>query len=211
MRVAATALESYRLWRDQDWMSEADLIASLTHTAAPSRRMALGTAFGRVLEAPDAHAVPNGLGGVAYYEAEGYRFPADLMAGPLALYDRRGLCEVKATTVLDGVTLVAKADQLVGAEIIETKTTLGTYDPDKYAGSMQWRVMALVFEPVRIQYRVFSLTESPAGEISLRSTDTLNLYPYAGLADDVRALLGEFVDYVCLRGLTAHFADKVAA
>ena len=62
MRISATTLESYRLWRDpnQEWMSEDDLRDSILGVWKPNHKVELGSAFGRVLEDPDQYLVPGG-------------------------------------------------------------------------------------------------------------------------------------------------------
>jgi len=203
MRISATQLESFRLFMqpEQEWMSEADLHATLRGEFQPTPRMALGTAFGAVLETPDRFAVSDGLGGIAGYRHGEYFLSADMMAPALAIFDRRGVFEAKATKAYGPHTVVAKADQLIGAQLVETKTTLSSFDFEKYANSYQWRFMADIFEPVMVTYRVFLLAENDAGMPSLRGIEQFNLFPYAALHQDCCKLLGEFVEYVTASGL----------
>lgn len=207
MRISTTTLESFRLWSnpDQDWMSEEELIQSIRGIWTPTPRVELGQAFGHVLEAPERFAVSGG------YQHGRYFFSADMMAPALAVFDRRGVFEAKATKQYGPHTVVAKADQLIGARIIENKTTLSGFNFDKYAESYQWRFMADIFEPEAITYHVFCLSEDTAGVTDLRSIETFNLFPYAACHEDCCALLSRFVEYVTFRGLDAHLNERQRA
>ena len=185
MRISTTTLESYRLWRDpeQDWMSEDELIATIKGEFRPNHNVLLGQAFGRVLEKPEAYRVRNG------YLCGDFAFGEDVMEPALAVIDRRGVFEAKGTKPYGDRTVVAKADHLLGAHLSEFKTTLSTFDFDKYAASCQWRFMAEIFEPSLVTYHVFCLYEGTTGVVELRSIESFNLYPYAALHDDCCALV----------------------
>ena len=198
LRISATTLEAYRLYVEQDWMEEAALIQTIKRDVVPTEAMRLGTAFHSVLETPDSYRVPFG------YLCDGLHFPDATMAEPLALIDRRGTFEVKSTMVVDGHTIVARADQIVGSHIYEHKTTTGSYDADKYLDSCQWRVEAAIFQPGAITYRTFLLEEPKESIVGLRGIEHLTVYPYPALVSDVRDLVRRFVGYVTQRGLTRY-------
>lgn len=206
MRISATQLESFRLFLSGDWMSADAFHASLTGTFAPTHAVALGTAFGKVLETPDAYRVPYGYRVEAHGET--FEFGDDVMAEPLALIDRRGVFEAKAVKSYGPHDVSSKADHLFGAQLSEFKTTMGTFDFDKYAASCQWRFMADAFQPRRITYRVFCLSEAVNGVISLRGCESFDLYPYAGLSRDCAEMVHEFAAYVRAVGLQAVFETR---
>ena len=62
MRISATQLESFRLFMspNQEWMSEADLAATIRGEFVGNHKVNLGTAFGLVLETPEPYAVDGG-------------------------------------------------------------------------------------------------------------------------------------------------------
>lgn len=207
MRVSATTLESFRLWSDpeQEWMSEDDLIATIRGQFVSTPQIELGSAFGQVLETPDRFRVNGG------YACRGYTFDAATMAEPLKLMDHRhGVFEAKAAKDYPtlGVTVISKADQLVGARLFEHKTTTGTFDAQKYCDSYQWRFMVDAFEPLMVTYHVFVLDDHGNGVVEVKSIETMNLYPYAGLHEDCKALVDKFVDYVRLRGLDGFLRER---
>lgn len=210
MRISATQLESFRLFMspNQEWMTEADLAATIRGEFVPNHKVNLGTAFGRVLESPELYAVD---GGYRVKAGEWFEFGADVMEPCLALIDRRGVFEAKAVASYGPHDVASKADHILGAHLSEFKTTLSTFDFDKYAQSVQWRYMADAFQPARITYRVFCLSEATNGVIELRSIESFNLYPYAGLHEDCAGLVREFCDYVTAKGLDGYLRARQAA
>ena len=120
-----------------------------------------------------------------------------------------GKVKAKATKPYGDCTVVAKADQLLGTELIENKTTLSTFAFDKYAESYQWRFMVDLFQPLQVTYHVFCLSENPSGTvITLRSIESFHLYPYAALHGDCCDLLRQFVNYVTARGLDGLLRER---
>jgi hypothetical protein len=211
MRVSTTQLESFRLWRqpDQEWMPEEALRAAILNKFEPTHKVNLGQAFGRVLEDPDTFLAPGGFRIVVNEET--FEFGRDVMEPCLALMDRRGVFEAKATKVYDDCTVVARADQIIGSRLIEHKTTLSTFDAQKYLDSYQWRFMADLFEPSQITYHVFCLYEAPNRVIELKSIETLNVYPYPALHEDCCGLVREFREYVMARGLDGFLRERQKA
>lgn len=209
MRISATQIESFRLFLSGEWMSTEEFHAGLTGTFAPTHAVALGTAFGKVLETPDAYKAPHGYRITAYGET--FEFGDDVMAEPLSLVDRRGTFEAKAVKRYGPHEVASKADHLYGAELSEFKTTLGTFDFDKYAASCQWRFMADAFQPRRITYHVFCLSQAANGVISLKGCESFDLYPYAGLSRDCGEMVHEFASYVRAVGLQGVFDARQSA
>lgn len=201
MRISTTTLESFRLFMepDQEWMSEDSLLATIRGEFVPTHAVKRGHAFGKVLETPDAFRVSGG------YVCEHFAFGDDVIQPALALIDRpHTVFEAKAIAQYAGHDVVAKADQLCGADLIETKTT-EFFDFDKYAHSCQWRFMADIFRVKRITYHVFVLAEPERGpgRIELKSVESFHLYPYAGMLGDCERLVRAFADYVTAKGLAA--------
>jgi hypothetical protein len=232
VRISTTTIESYRLWRqpDQEWMSEADLLASIRREFTPNRQVLLGLAFGRVLEEPDLYRMSGGYGGVfvskpyddgspglefvrppAGGKHPEFFFSLDTMAPAFDHVDRRGVFEAKAQKDYGDCQVVAKADHLLGSHLSEFKTTVNSFDPDKYALSCQWRFMADIFQPSVITYKVFLLSDDEAGIIGLRGVESMNLYPYAKLHEDCCELVEEFKSYVIRKGLDNLLRERMVA
>jgi hypothetical protein len=204
MRISTTAIESFRLWSDpeQEWMSEADLIATITKSAPPSHNVLIGSAFGTILEHPDKHRVAGG------YQCGEFAFGRDVVEPCLAVIDRRGVFEAKAAKSYGDCDVVARADHLYGAHLSEFKTTLSTFDAQKYLDSCQWRFYFDIFEPRIVTYHVFCLSEATNGVIDLRGVESFNVYSYPELHDDCRDLVARFASYARARGLEGHLRQR---
>lgn len=211
MRISATQLESYRLWRasEQEWMSEEELIAGIKGEFKGNHNVSLGTAFGKVLEDPDRYLAVGGFRIRVNHEV--FEFGRDVIEPCLEKIDRRGVFEAKALKTYADCDVVAKADHILGAHLSEFKTTLSTFDVGKYLDSCQWRFMADIFEPKVITYLVFCLSEAKNGVISLRGIESFNVFPYPALHQDCCELLNEFKAYVTARGLDGFLRDRQTA
>jgi hypothetical protein len=203
MRVSTTTLESFRLFMTADWMSEQALLDTIAGKFEPTPAVLLGQAFGQVLETPERFQVPGG-----YQHPHGYTFDEATMAPALALIDRRGVCEAKALKPYGPVDVVAMADHLLGTHLSEFKTTLSTFDFDKYAASYQWRFMVDIFAPASVSYHVFLLDDRAGSTVTLKGIESFNLFPYPALHQDCCDLLAEFVDYVHVRGLDGLLRER---
>lgn len=206
MRVSATMLESFRLFMepDQDWMQEAELLATIRGEFVTNVNIERGAALGRILAKPETFRVP---GGYAY---GGFTYDDATLAPAFELIDRRGIFEAKAAkTYRDGeVVVVSKADHLIGLHLSEFKGTTGTFDFDKYAHSVQWRYMLDAFESKLVTYRIFRLDDHENGVVEITDIENFHLFPYAELHADCEALLDRFVDYVRVQGLEAHLREQ---
>lgn len=205
MRISTTTIESFRLFMqpDQDWMAEQDLIDTICGKWTPNRKVLIGSAFGKILEHPERYRVSGG------YRCGDFAFGSDVMEPALALIDRpRTVFEAKGIGRYGTHDVVAKADQMVGSRLIETKTTLSSFDFDKYATSCQWRFMLDIFQPSLCTYHVFCLYEDATEVIELKGIETFTLYPYPALHQDCAALVREFESYVDAKGLTGLLDER---
>lgn len=195
---------------------EAELIAKIKGEFCWTPAMVVGTAYHSVLEHPQKLLTGR-------YESNGVMFEAAAVDPMLDRIDRRGVFEVKTTKSigvtriagagLDHIVLVTKADHLAGAHLSEFKTTLSSFDPEKYLASYQWRVMSLLFEPQWITYHVACLKEEDplddgAQVFGLRSLESMNVFPYPHLESDVRHMAGELVQYVKAKGLESYLTPS---
>lgn len=208
IRVSCTAVEAVRLYLDpsQDWFTAQALDAQIAGTEPTSPAAALGTAFGKVMEhGPSLFSAQHDA-----FLADGFEFDFHSTDDALERWDRRGLFEVKGTKAYGDVLVVAKADQLFGAQLVEGKATLNAFDFEKYAHSVQWRLMADIFQPSVVTYRVALLGEVGAGRYEVREVAEFNLYPYAGLSRDCEKAVDDFRHYVTTRGLATALRARQA-
>lgn len=206
MRIPVTAVESFRLYRDETWMSESDLLSSLRHEAPPTPALLIGRAFDAIVCDPLRYQVRGG------YTAEGYTFGDDDMAIAFAAFDRRIVWQVKTAKVWDELpekpTIVAKADGIFGQRLIEIKTTLSSFDFAHYERGYQWRYYVHMFEAPAIEYRVFKLNDHSNGVIDVKDVETFTLYPYPNLHADCSELLQQFLDFVRIKHLEIFFEER---
>ena len=218
IRISATLLESFRLFLVSEpdlgeARIEAELIASIKGEQVSNRKMQLGHAFHYLVEHPQMTL--HGL-----YEHSGFRFAPECIESVLERISMGGVFESKAEKCIgetregDGLVLVAKADHVYGLHLSEFKApsdgvnangdkTYASFDAEKYVNSYQWRVMAMLYEPQLITYHVACLKDADEC-YQLKSFDSMNLYPYAGLESDVKALVREFMRYVRCKGLDGY-------
>lgn len=209
MRVSATAVEAFRLFMhpDNEWMTLEDLEAQILGRSPVSDAMRIGTAFGQIIEhGGDAYRQPSGI-----FSCLGVQFLGDGMQAALDTYDRRGLFEVKGTQAYGDVLVVAKADHLLGRHLTETKTTLNAFDFEKYAHSVQWRLMADIFDPTLVTYKVALLGEFAPQTYEVRDLVEFNLFPYARLHSDCADIVAQFRAFAVARGLDAPLRARQAS
>lgn len=215
MRISTTTLESFRLFMDpdQEWMSEDDLHSTIRGECVPNHKVLLGLAFGTILETPEPYKVPGGYRISPRGSEETFELSDDVMGPALSLINRtETIFEPKAIGQYGGHDVVAKADQMIGGRIIETKSTLSTFDFDKYAASCQWRFMLDIFQAASVTYQVSCLFESEATKvIEPRSLEVFTFYPYEGLRRDCEDLVLLFEDYVTIKGLRDYLDARQAA
>jgi len=206
LRINATLLESFRLYRQTEWFDESELIASIKGEFLPTPAIRLGRAYHSCVEQPQ-------LSLAGFYERDGFRFE------PKAIDEMRtrilpgGLFEVKTTKTLsieaDDVTLVCKCDHIVGSHIDEFKTS-DRFDADRYLASVQWRVMAWLFEASSVGYHVATLAEDDEDDmVRLKGIESMNVFPYAGLEGDCRELVHEFCQYLHTKGLEDYLRKQM--
>jgi hypothetical protein len=206
-------LESFRLFLNpqNEWMTEAKLLADLRGEFHPTPEMMLGTAFGRAIEKPDRWRLPDKSFKVPVKGDRGwveFRFTAAMVDQALMMLDRRGVFEVRSEREYDGWIVIAKLDQIIGTRINENKTTTKYFDFEKYAESCQWRFYLDIFGASAITYNVFEIREPALGEYALGDVSSFNLFPYAEMHQDCLDLVREFKAYVALRGLETLLQDR---
>lgn len=208
MRVKATTLESFRLLRTADWMTEERFLAQVRGELPPTEEMLWGRAVHACLEDPDAHRALDGS-----FVAEGRVLSGDVVERCLEAVPRAGVHEVRGEKVydIDGVTVTVSciADQLVGNALYEHKTKWGSWSPDDYAKSLQWRIYAEVFFAASVRYTIFPL--ALRGDEVVLTGDPVALtpfYPYPEMGGVIRCWLGELVSFVRERDLFALFPDR---
>lgn len=209
LRVSATLLDGYRLWRDTDWKPEAELIASIKGEFVATPRMMLGRSGHCALE----DRMPDHVSG-GYHSCEGFRWSPETIAECRKSFRSGGVPEVKAEHVVKvgghDVTVVVKCDRMIGTGVVEHKFSLSPFDFERYQSSFQWRIYYWIFKAAWFQYTVYSVKEGD-DEILLTECHPFMLDRYTHLRDDCMDLLSEFVHYVDVRGLGSYLQPRVYA
>lgn len=186
MRVSVSDIDQLRYYRQTEDMPLEDLLARLRREIPPTRQMLAGTAFHDLLE-------HSGDVELTHCERNGFRFSFD-MERELVLPEVR---EIKAEKIyrMHGidVTLVGKVDAIDGVTVYDHKLT-SRYDAERYANSFQWRCYLDIFKCSRFVYNVF-VAKDEGQFFRVRDFETLPLYAYPGMADDVRSELAAFVEF----------------
>ena len=210
LRISTTTLESWRLYRETDWMTEGKLVAQIKGAFTPTPEILQGIAFEKILRDPEPYRF---FREEDRYMADGVVFGADVIKEALTHIPKSMLWQVKGTKVyeIDGepVLVVGKTDGFRGRQIAEIKTT-GSFQIDKYLGSLQWRLYLDIFGASSVTYIVFVLRyRKREGAVALVDTHTFDCLPYNGMATDIREALTSLVSFVRLRGLEEYFAPKL--
>jgi len=200
MRISTTMLESFRLYLrpEETWPTEETLLATIRREFQPTRQMVIGQAFGRILERPSAYRIDGGY--CVQSQEFGDIILGDDVIGPaLELIQPTTVFEPKGVKEYAGHEVVARADQLHGADLIETKTTFAGYNIERYLESAQWRYLADIFAVPRVTYQVYVLDEHSNGVIALKSLEIVPVYAYPTLHRACEALVEQFVAYIDLK------------
>ena len=226
LRLSVTLLDSFRLFRTQDWLSFEDFRDRVAGVRTPpTPPMVLGRGVHAIAEHPDRHLATASLD---QHRAEpAYRY-VDPDVGDVLWYDagsldralvglRGGVAESKVTRVIDTVlgpcTLVGKVDYLRGNIAVELKTKDKAFNPDQYAEALQWRYYLWLCNVSRVIYRLVQLAQRN-GVWCVVNADDLPLYRYPAMDAELIAHVNELVQFCVRHGLAEHLVDpaeRVAA
>lgn len=224
MRISATTLEAYRLYLDDqaEWMTFERLAEQLRGEQKTTPEMTRGTSLHEILETPQAErkqkfgcthtsdkqygSYGNSAGDMYYDEEEGEEVECYMHLGHLwqsasvdAIHSSGGINEIKVEypieTAYGDAVLVAKADKVLGLQVIDYKTTSNAFKADKYLNSVQWKIYCLAFGALGFTYRVFEIREKEGQPKTIKAAHTLKCFPYHGMKEDVQSLTDDFVDF----------------
>lgn len=164
IRVTVTNLETFRLYRTEDWMDYDHLMSSITGNEAfdPFTSL-LGEHFHEALRLL-------GTGEFAYLQHGRFRFDLSRVEGELALLPLRELRASKKYIVGDDeIDVRGRVDGTDGVAVEDHKLKFGTFDAERYADSMQWKLYLDIMGGKQFRYNVF---EGPASDsVSMRSAE----------------------------------------
>lgn len=190
IRIAPSRLESYRLYRTEDWFTTERLYEQLTEPFRETPEMALGSAFHALIEGEQVREP---------------MFAAGCLDKIQPLLERGPCFEVSGERVMEtdyGPALVStRCDAAVGNELHEFKTTGKSLQPDKYADSAQWKAMLWALEGFRsVEYWMFQLRDT-GGAYRVTAFDRVKVYWSDVLVNEIRDLVHGLVEFYRLQGI----------
>lgn len=200
IRISASLLDSYRLFKDFEFISVEEMDKRLMREPTPQTdKMKIGAAF---------HEVAQGGGSKVddIFHYENYQFMSpdiDALITRLA----PGIHEVKKyDTVIPSphgkINITARVDSIHGATVHEIKTKIGQAPkPEAYMDSWQWKVYLRVFGAKKLVYHLCQLSFDKKAEAFNVEIDSLDLYPYPTMNNEVDSAFCELVEYAEHRGL----------
>lgn len=198
LRISATELEAFRLYRQMKWLSHDEFVRRLRGERGDSLMMLAGTAFHKFLELAN--------------EWEGDEVVQDDFVfilefdGVLPLPMIREI-KTERQYEIDGlaVTLVAKADAVNGL-IVEDHKLTEQFSAELYIDSLQWRIYLSIFGANTFIYNCFEGKEvklkgrqkRPDGKHVWEVTDLhrLTVNRYEGMEREVLRWLRDLVGFI---------------
>jgi hypothetical protein len=207
LRVSATDIEQFRRCVQEEYASAAELEAKLRGapfeqrwqaSAGQSWHSILKTDVGKFWETDQVQYVTQG----AYTFSVHQRDVARKWIGP-------GVWELKETKLLDGVTIVAKADHCHGLVIQDNKTKFSPVHEGDLEPSLQWRVYLWCHEAKLFRYNMFSMKDPDGGGYcDLYDIQSFRFWPYLRMESDIRRWLKEFLSWADSKGLLPYLERK---
>lgn len=207
MRLSATKLESFRLYKTADWMTFekfVDQIMGVPRTIEELYNMERGKALHLIFE---ESKLWRGNDNVSHLGDTVFHFSGLDKAWPFI--PQNGQPEVKVEMEFNGVQLVAIIDHVHGLKGYEYKTSSKPFDVSKYQDSAQWKVLLHVLGLHEIEYQVYTLKDTKEGTW-IDDVNTFSVFRYPGLERDLTELVGEFCEFIKTHKLEKCFARKVA-
>lgn len=191
----ATQVEAYRRYRDSEWTTYEELIATLKGELVPNEAMKFGTAVHAALESKLTKPEP-------MLHVDEYKFsPASIKLATDGL-DHYASCETKVSRTLyaeDGteLTLTGTCDVITGTHVMDYKTTMSTISDAKvqaYQDSYQWRCYLAMTGCDTFTFRIMQWAED-AGFWYIKNMQDVRCDRYVGMIDDVERMVRELYQF----------------
>ena len=208
MRIPVTTLDSFRLFRDFEFIEQSEMIDRINRVPTePNQKMYLGAALHLVLEDPerfrDGHVFT-----VQPADFRGnFEPPAEIrfdMIGVHEILDSipHGVVELKTEYEIGGVTLSGITDLILGTTIYDHKVSTRAPKPDNLAESYQWRCYLEMFSCDRFIYNCIQVKlNRKRGFYELLAINQFEHYRYPCMRDDIKQLIADFVAFAQLVGI----------
>ena len=192
MRLSTTTIESYRLFRLEDWMTEDAMVATALGTTEWTPRMAVGSLFEAAINGEGSRS--EGVITVTGDHGD-CRFGAGDVDRMARILPNIRTPQVKAEMPLIGHTLVGVADYLCGPQIRDIKTTQKTISPERYERSIQWKSYLSLFGGDHFVFDVCQMEEEEQHVWAVRQYQTVECFPYPGMKEYVEYWADQYVQW----------------
>lgn len=201
MKYRVSNVERFRQWEQDEDGDTAALIADICGLGEPSKAMAAGTAFHKVLE---QFAAPGEVWNEAGADGFRFMFPTDFELEVTPVRELRA----SKVYIVDGqpITISGQVDAIHGLRIEDHKTT-ARFDADRFLSGYQWRLYLDIFQAAQFRWNVFEIQEVestaptdgfelPPAEYEVVAQHQLEQYRYPELANDCQSLVARFARFV---------------
>lgn len=203
-RISVTTLEKFRryLVEESKFDSEEALIQSLRGEFKGNAKTRFGSAYEKIIENPNAYAVPGG------FRVDNHFFNED-QARPAVEFSQehpRMIFQIPATKIFEVgnylVQMSGKVDAIEGIQARDFKCKFRSADWQEYYDSCQWRMYLLMSGLKMFYYDVFEV-KGTEDEFSASITDfsvapcqSTYFMAYAEMYNDCQSLLYRFMNYI---------------
>ena len=217
-RVTATMLEAFRRYKDNEYMSFFDMVASIKGTTEENDAMRLGTAVHEVLEHyPYGNAKYDWFTRLNYVDTRGHNIGTAGIAQHHEWLDDSWLREVpteKGIAMADGTVLYlkCKADAVAGTTVVDHKVTTKPINDamiQRYQDSMQWRAYLFAFGASQFMYNILQM-ENEDGVWYVKANEQAYMSDYPTMGLDVVDMVHELYEFTKKHKLTDYLIKEPA-
>lgn len=194
IRLSVTWLDQYAYFKQSEDMTEQELAERLFGPYQPTPEMQAGTALHAILENASEH---DDLSDLLSAGRDGWRYIlSESISGEVQLGLSRE--EKHVITIMPGVNLVGKIDAITATEVIDHKLT-GSFDPERYMESFQWKAYLTMLNRERFAYQVFERDKIEQDEngyvVRIKDYHRLTMSRYPGIGNEVRDICRELAEF----------------
>lgn len=218
LRISATTLESFRLFKQAEWYSWEKFYQELMGFRSETPEMRVGTVFHKIMDSPDKYLVRefSENGDSRSWKCDDMTFTG--MDKALEYREFRAIRELKAVAPFRigqyEIELACKADAIYGGTIWEYKTRARAFDADKATDllqSLQWQAYCQAFGARRVIYVVSQLEQAYSNGYDVVEVVTMEMHKYPDAEAHLRRELTEFVGLLEERYLLPYFQPRAEA
>ena len=184
LSASVSNLDLFHMWRNNEALDTGWLLNRLSGLEPPTDQMKAGSAFHKILEAPDFIEQTE-------LQMDGYWFSI-LCEIELVLPSIR---ELPIEQMYGDLLVRGRVDGLDGLKITDYKTT-AQFDADRLMEGYQWRFYLDMLNCETFTWKVFVLSQyGQQGHYDVTQTHEHNQKRYPGLHEDCARLAADYADF----------------